>query len=204
MDAVASARCRPRGRKRSQRTAKSCGPGAATLASSWREVSRWRRWQERPLTGESTKQTVRPLRGESRDVSAVPVVLPPCISLHGDYGRSRRPAFPAPSLQGEGQCDCKARTNRVARTKVHVPCCGLKHDVVPAQAGTHDPRPNLIWPLVVGPPSTMPAGGYGPRPSPGRHPLGAPPPPPPPVRRPLNPLPAATFPDRNSSLVTSH
>src|SRR2546429_478800 len=34
MDAVASARCKPCRRKRRQRTAKSCGPGAATLASS--------------------------------------------------------------------------------------------------------------------------------------------------------------------------
>ena len=32
MDAAASARCKSRGRKRLQRTAKSCGPGAATLA----------------------------------------------------------------------------------------------------------------------------------------------------------------------------
>src|SRR5215475_8599582 len=38
-----------------------------------------------------------PLRGESRDVSAVPVVLPPCAFFRTrDYGRSRRPAFPAP------------------------------------------------------------------------------------------------------------
>jgi hypothetical protein len=37
MDAAASARCKPRGRKRSQRTAKSCGPGAATLALRRRE-----------------------------------------------------------------------------------------------------------------------------------------------------------------------
>ena len=36
------------------RTAKSCGPDAATVVSSWREVSRRRRWQETPLTGEST------------------------------------------------------------------------------------------------------------------------------------------------------
>src|SRR5262249_35483821 len=42
------------GRKRPQRTAKSCGPDAATLASSRPGVSRRRRWQKRPLTGEST------------------------------------------------------------------------------------------------------------------------------------------------------
>jgi hypothetical protein len=40
--------------KRLQRTAKSCGPGAATVASSWRMISRRRRWQETTLTGEST------------------------------------------------------------------------------------------------------------------------------------------------------
>ena len=38
------------------------------------ERSKRRRWQERPLTGESTKETVKPLRGESRRRSAEPVV----------------------------------------------------------------------------------------------------------------------------------
>jgi hypothetical protein len=42
------------GRNARRRTAKPCGPGAATVASSWREVSRRRRWQQTPLTGEST------------------------------------------------------------------------------------------------------------------------------------------------------
>jgi len=36
------------------RTAKSCGPGAATVASSRRTISGRRRWQTTPLTGEST------------------------------------------------------------------------------------------------------------------------------------------------------
>ena len=35
------------------RTAKPCGPDAPTLASSWRFIRR-RRWQESPVTGEST------------------------------------------------------------------------------------------------------------------------------------------------------
>ena len=44
-------------RARPTRTAKSCGPDAATLASSWRWcfASRWRRWQQSPFTGESAK-----------------------------------------------------------------------------------------------------------------------------------------------------
>jgi hypothetical protein len=37
------------------RTAKSCGPDAPTLASSWRKQFRWRQWQESPVTGESAK-----------------------------------------------------------------------------------------------------------------------------------------------------
>jgi hypothetical protein len=52
MDALASARSMSRGRKRSRRTAKSCGPGAATLASS--------RWSDRSAT--VAKQAVH--RGE--------------------------------------------------------------------------------------------------------------------------------------------
>jgi len=43
------------------RTAKSCGPDASTPASSWRRciASRRWRWQESPITGESTKETVK-------------------------------------------------------------------------------------------------------------------------------------------------
>jgi hypothetical protein len=40
-------------RERRLRTAKSCGPDAPTLASSFAEVSARRRWQESPVTGES-------------------------------------------------------------------------------------------------------------------------------------------------------
>ena len=66
--------CSHAGRKRPQRTAKSCGPGAATLASSCVVRPTQRRWQKRPLTGESTKRSLKPLRGESRVVPAEPVV----------------------------------------------------------------------------------------------------------------------------------
>jgi hypothetical protein len=41
------------------RTAKSCGPGAPTLALSLAERSAERRWQQSPVTGESTKETVK-------------------------------------------------------------------------------------------------------------------------------------------------
>jgi hypothetical protein len=48
------------------RTAKSCGPDASTLASSFAGLLVERRWQKSPITGESTKETVKPLRGECR------------------------------------------------------------------------------------------------------------------------------------------
>ena len=58
------------GRETLQRTAKSCGPDAPTLASSSRmfksalpgadkTLVRGRRWQTSPVTGESTKETVK-------------------------------------------------------------------------------------------------------------------------------------------------
>src|SRR5256714_13688543 len=42
-----------------RRTAKSCGSDAPTLASSRRKYFRWRRWQTSPVTGKSTKETVK-------------------------------------------------------------------------------------------------------------------------------------------------
>jgi hypothetical protein len=43
----------------SARTAKSCGPDAPTLASSFAGLSAERRWQTSPVTGESAKETVK-------------------------------------------------------------------------------------------------------------------------------------------------
>src|ERR1700694_494705 len=61
-DAVAAAAAGARmraGRMMLTRTAKSCGPDAPTLASSFAGFSARRRWQESPVTGESTKQAVK-------------------------------------------------------------------------------------------------------------------------------------------------
>src|SRR5215470_11876042 len=73
-----------------QRTAKSCGPGAATLALRRWIISSGNGGKKGRFPGESTKETVKPLRGESRDVSAVPVVQPVCVLsallAHGTAG----------------------------------------------------------------------------------------------------------------------
>ena len=69
----------------------------------WRQVcdrKRRRRCQTSLVTGESTKETVKPLRGECRVISGVTVVTTlVCFVLFRtrDCGRIKRPAFPAPS-----------------------------------------------------------------------------------------------------------
>jgi hypothetical protein len=52
------------------RTAKSCGPGAPVLALSFARSKLLRDdGGNKPVTGESAKETVKPSRRESRDVS---------------------------------------------------------------------------------------------------------------------------------------
>jgi hypothetical protein len=87
--------------QRWRRTAKPCGPDAPTLASSWRKRFRRRRWQTSPVTGESTEETVKTIaRGMPGD-PGVTVVTNARAFYHTTRGcgRTRRPAFPAPSLE---------------------------------------------------------------------------------------------------------
>ncbi len=90
-------------RRRSLRTAKSCGPDAPTLASM-RNSSARRRWQKSPVTGESTKETVKTIRvRECRVISGGPVVTTlVCFVLFRTRGCGciGRPAFPTPSFLG--------------------------------------------------------------------------------------------------------
>src|ERR1700722_13447092 len=56
------------------RTAKSCGPDAPTLASSFADQSARRRWQTSPVTGESAKETVKTIARGMPGESGVTVV----------------------------------------------------------------------------------------------------------------------------------
>ena len=56
------------------RTAKSCGPDAPTLASSWRRKLRRRGWQESQVTRESTKESVKTIARGMPGVTGVTVV----------------------------------------------------------------------------------------------------------------------------------
>ena len=86
-------------------------PGVKLLVSPTQ-----RRWQKRPLTGESTKEAVKPLRGESRDVSAVPV-KPVCVLstiAHGGLRAQSAPGFPCALCSRREQRDdtTRAKTSR--------------------------------------------------------------------------------------------
>jgi hypothetical protein len=72
------------------RTAKSCGPDAATLASSLAEadraqpggdapISAKRRWQKSPFAGESTNQAVKTIAQGEPDDAGKPVVTNSCV-----------------------------------------------------------------------------------------------------------------------------
>ena len=63
-----------RGRTALKRTAKSCGRDAPTLASSRAEFSARRTVTKSPVTGESTKETVKTIAQEMPDVFGGPVV----------------------------------------------------------------------------------------------------------------------------------
>jgi len=56
------------------RTAKSCGPDIPTLISSLREMTRRRRSQQSPVSGENTKETVNTIAQGMPDRLGVPVV----------------------------------------------------------------------------------------------------------------------------------
>jgi hypothetical protein len=96
------------------RTAKSCGPDTLTPVSSWRRQTADDGGKRARLTGESTKETVKPLRGECRVISGVTVVTTLVCFLFCTQGCGciERPAFPAPS--GFIGRDVLAKLGRIA------------------------------------------------------------------------------------------
>jgi hypothetical protein len=87
------------------RTAKSCGPDAPTLASSLRGGnSRKRRWQESPVAGEITKETVKTIaRGMPGDPGVTVVTMLVCfLILHTRLRAHRAPGIPCALLFSKG------------------------------------------------------------------------------------------------------
>jgi hypothetical protein len=83
-------------RERQSRTAKSCGPDTLTPVSSWRRQTAGDGGKRARLTGESTKETVKPLRAGMPDVSGGPVVTNSCVSriLHARLRVHWAPGIP--------------------------------------------------------------------------------------------------------------
>src|SRR3954471_19693101 len=127
MDAVASGGFARRA-KRSQRTAKSCGPGAATVASILREdIPQTTVTINAAHRGEHEVSRKAIARGKSGCLGCTCSRCPcashmgcPCAPAHGIYGRSQRPAFPAPFHHERDNEMQSTRANHAAGTSTHV------------------------------------------------------------------------------------
>ena len=114
--------------RRLSRTAKSCGPGAPVLALSFArsKLSGKLLWDDggnKPVTGESSKETVKPSRRESRIASAdlYARVRFLSYSLHTRPRVQRAPGFPCALFYRGGETNRKARAVHAARTRTHNP-----------------------------------------------------------------------------------
>jgi hypothetical protein len=115
-------RAAPKTRALIPRTAKSCGPDAPTLVSSFAKQFARRRWQESPVTGESAKETVKTIaQGRPGETGEPVVTMLVCFyyfarEAAGAAGTrlSLRPLF------FEGGNRCTARARRAARTRKRV------------------------------------------------------------------------------------
>ena len=105
------------GRARPMRTAKSCGPDAPVLASSFVDVSAKRRWQKAGRRGEHaiSRKTIVQGRPDALRFTCMLVCAFFCAHCTRDRGCSAHPVFPAPSACLEGQGPCKPRAHRAAR-----------------------------------------------------------------------------------------
>src|SRR3954471_15931505 len=127
-DGRCSVRREQRRTKRLQRTAKSCGPGAATVASILREdIPQTTVTKNAAHRGEHEVSRKAIARGKSGCLGCTCSRCPcashmgcPCAPAHGIYGRSQRPAFPAPFHHERDNEIGSTRANHAAGTSTHV------------------------------------------------------------------------------------
>jgi hypothetical protein len=116
VDAVASCARRARGRMTLRWTAKSCGPDTPTLVSSLRMQVRRRRWQESPVAGESTKETVKTI---ARGMPGVSGVTYHYHCTRG-YRAHRAPGIPCALCHQRDKSSAKPRTHGATRMRTYV------------------------------------------------------------------------------------
>ncbi len=105
-----------------KRTVKSCGPDApvAGVSSQVAKSVFAKTVTSKPgLAGESTKQTVKPSRRESRIAPVTPVVLPPVLFVARDPWVQSAPGFPCALCSQSGETKGKTRTQSAPRECRH-------------------------------------------------------------------------------------
>src|SRR5258705_3460255 len=143
-----------------QRTAKSCGPDASTLASSLAEARSAQPGWTKPSIRKATvakepdrrgarRKPLKPLRAGTSGDSGVLVVTrvrsttTKCTRGRGCQGH---PAFPTPSL-GVRFINGSGALRRGTKTRVEVEA-RTSQPVVPADAGIHNHPTSLLFPCV--------------------------------------------------------
>ena len=135
------------------RTAKSCGPDAPTLASSFAEASaaqpgqalrksakRW--WQTSPVTRESAKEAVKTIAQGTSGYSGEPVVTNSC-AFQTSHARLRVQRAPGVSCTlrfsgGEGFCTTRALSAPRDRARVSSPSPRSYGERVGVRGSTHE------------------------------------------------------------------
>src|SRR6266436_2917381 len=104
-----------------QRTAKSCGSGAPTLALRSRERFRERRWQKSPVTGKSTKETVKTIaQGMPVDAVYLWLLTRVLFLLHTRPRVQRASGIPCALFVLRDTRSRITRTRCAARMRAHV------------------------------------------------------------------------------------
>jgi hypothetical protein len=128
------------------RTAKSRGPDAPTLASSFAKQFVRRRWQESPVTGESAEETVKTIAQGRPDETGEPVVttLVCFLSFAREAAGALATRLSLRPLFFEGMVGI-SRAHCVARSRRRVWSSATKQSAAP---------PQLVIPRESGVPST--------------------------------------------------
>ena len=158
------------------RTAKSCGPDAAVLASN-RAGSFLRGDGGKRAVHRGEHEVSRKATAQGRPGCSACTCMLVCAffvrNCTRDRGCSVHPVFPAPSVFEGGTSRCKPRANRVARSRAYIYPrrpgqakrelrCAIAH------RGTHNHQCLLLHRTGATSPSTSNICGYGSRRSPGR------------------------------------
>jgi hypothetical protein len=135
------------------RTAKSCGPDIPTLISGATRERCHPRRQPSPVSGASAKETVKTIARGMPGVSGVTVVTNARVYYHytRGCGRTKRPAFPAPSDGRGRELDSKprAQARRDCRTVAMDGAVPLAISVMPGRSRSKNGVASArLWPGI--------------------------------------------------------